>query len=51
MTQLDYGKEQHLRAEEEKEEDELDLDVLDKVYLAGQRFDRILKRLAGEPTD
>ena len=30
---------------ESLENDELDLNVLDNVYLAGQRFDRILKRM------
>lgn len=29
------------------QDDELDLNVLDKIHLAGQRFDDILKRLAG----
>lgn len=32
----------------DKEEDELDLELMDKVYLAGQRFERILKRLSDE---
>ncbi len=35
-------------SEQEREEDKLGLEVLDTVYLAGQRFDRILRRLAGE---
>jgi len=34
--------------EHEREEDKLGLEVLDTVYLAGQRFDRILRRLAAE---
>ena len=37
-----------LRLDEDvTDEDEMDPDSLDTVYLAGQRFDRILKRLAG----
>ncbi len=33
--------------EEAEYDDELDLNVLDNVHLAGARFDRMLKRLAG----
>lgn len=46
VAQLGYGEERQLIREDEKEEDELDFNVMDKMYLAGQRFDRILKRLA-----
>jgi hypothetical protein len=46
VAQLGYGEERQLLREDEREEDELDLNVMDKMYLAGQRFDRILKRLA-----
>jgi CRP/FNR family cyclic AMP-dependent transcriptional regulator len=49
VVQLGYGEERRLFREDERKEDELDSNVMDKVYLAGQRFDRILKRLASEP--
>jgi len=49
VAQFGYGEERQLFREEEREEDELDSNVMDKVYLAGQRFNRILKRLASEP--
>ncbi|MBC7250025.1 MAG: cyclic nucleotide-binding domain-containing protein [Anaerolineae bacterium] len=48
VAQLGYGEE---RQPFYHEEDELDPNVLDKVYLAGQRFARILKRLGNPPTD
>ncbi|MEK7684841.1 MAG: cyclic nucleotide-binding domain-containing protein [Verrucomicrobiota bacterium] len=46
VSQLGYGKSSP--TEEEKEaSDELDANVLDNVYLAGARFDRMVKRLMG----
>ncbi len=33
--------------EMEKKEDMLGLDVLDNVHMAGERFSRIMRRLAG----
>lgn len=41
---LGYGSEEDLEGMEE-EADELDGNVLDGVYLAGERFDRLLKRV------
>ncbi len=41
-SQLGYGKEGRL---DSNDSDELDENVLDNVYLAGTRFDRILKRM------
>ncbi len=41
------GGEAQSRSELEKEEDRLGLDVLDTVYMAGQRFYHIIRRLAG----
>ena len=51
MAQLGDDEARASLREEDREEDELDLNVMDKVYLAGQRFDRILKRLAAEHMD
>ena len=44
VVRLGYGGGQPLD-EEIEYEDELDLNVLDNVYLAGSRFDQMLKRL------
>jgi bacteriocin-type transport-associated protein len=46
-SRLGYGRGQNLDAEGEFE-DELDPSVLDNVYLAGTRFDRMLKRLMAD---
>jgi bacteriocin-type transport-associated protein len=51
MAQLGDDEARASLREEDREEDELDLNVMDKVYLAGQRFERILKRLATEHID
>lgn len=45
---LGYGAPAESALEEEDQPDELDMNVLDKVHLAGQRFDDILKRLGGD---
>ena len=45
VSRLGFGADGHLDAEEM--EGELDLEVLEKVHLAGARFDRMLKRLNG----
>jgi hypothetical protein len=37
-----------LRGEQFEQEDELDPDVLEKVAMAGARFDWLLRRLRGE---
>ena len=42
---LGYGTAVTTVDEDEVQDDELDLNVLDKVHLAGQRFDDMLKRL------
>jgi bacteriocin-type transport-associated protein len=42
---LGYGSEQDLQEMEEDDVDELDGHVLDGIYLAGERFDRMVKRL------
>ena len=48
VQKLGYGNDSTDELDEEVEaEGELDLDVLDKVHLAGARFDRMLKRLLG----
>ena len=48
VQKLGYGSDSTDELDEEVEaEGELDLDVLDKVHLAGARFDRMLKRLLG----
>lgn len=41
-----YGQEQDLEDESIRLKDELDLGVLDHVSMAGDRFDRLLKRVA-----
>lgn len=43
------GKEGQVLDEDNEQEDELDLDVLDNVHLAGARFDEILKRMSLAP--
>ena len=48
MDQLAAGQDTAGNKASVSDEDELDLEVMDKVYLAGQRFERILKRLSGE---
>jgi CRP-like cAMP-binding protein len=45
VSRLGFGKTGEL--DDEEMEGELDLEVLDKVHLAGARFDRMLKRLNG----
>lgn len=42
---LGYGGQPESEATEEDDPDELDANVLDGVYLAGERFDRMMKRL------
>ncbi len=42
---LGYGSDEDLEEMEEDEGDELDPNVLDGVYLAGERFDRMVKRV------
>lgn len=44
VSRLGYNKDQQLD-EDVEYADELDLNVLDNIYLAGARFDRMLKRL------
>jgi CRP-like cAMP-binding protein len=44
---LGYGDGVALDAAEEDDADELDPNVLDGVYLAGERFDRMVKRVMG----
>ncbi|MNL18702.1 DNA-binding transcriptional dual regulator Crp [compost metagenome] len=46
VGQLGYGKPLSLD-EDQEDEDELDLGVLEKVSLAGARFDLLLQRLSG----
>ena len=46
IGRLGYGEEDSMDQDSEYE-DELDLDVLDKVGLAGARFDWMLRRLRG----
>lgn len=46
VSRLGYGEANGSIDEEAIQEDELDLNVLDTVHLAGNRFDRILKRLS-----
>ncbi len=43
VKRMGYGAQTNLNSQEELE-DELDINVLDNVHLAGARFDRILKR-------
>ncbi len=40
-----YGSEPHITEQADADADELDANVLDNVYLAGSRFDRLLRRL------
>ncbi len=47
VGRLGYGKGQPLR-EDVEHEDELDDQVLDRVHLAGSRFDRVRQRLLAE---
>ena len=42
-----YGKDQDLEDESVRLEDELDIGVLDQLSMAGDRFDRLLKSVAG----
>ncbi|MFL6198851.1 MAG: cyclic nucleotide-binding domain-containing protein [Thermoanaerobaculia bacterium] len=42
---LGYGSDQDLEGMEEDDGDELDGNVLDGIYLAGERFDRMVKRV------
>jgi hypothetical protein len=44
-TGLGYGSDSDLEEMEEDDADELDPSVLDGVYLAGERFDRMVKRM------
>ena len=46
VARLGYSGDEELD-EDTEYEDELSMDVLDNVHLAGARFERILKRLAG----
>ena len=46
VSRLGYGAAPGAIEEDEAQDDELDLNVLDTVHLAGNRFDRILKRLS-----
>ncbi len=43
------GEEGQVLDEDNEQEDELDLDVLDNVHLAGARFEEILKRMSLTP--
>lgn len=45
MGQLGYGKVDEREANEPLKEDELDFEVLEHLHLAGERFERILKRM------
>lgn len=47
IRRMGYGKLEDEPARDEGELDELDVEVLDNVHLAGARFERILKKLAG----
>ncbi len=47
MTRMSYGEDSTLQ-EDSEYEDELDLNVLDQVSMAGNRFERILRRLRGD---
>ena len=44
---LGYGDEAALAQAQEDDDDELNPAVLDTVYLAGERFDRMVKRVLG----
>jgi CRP/FNR family transcriptional regulator, cyclic AMP receptor protein len=46
INKFGYGEEED-NGGERMDEDELDIEVLDKVHLAGARFERMLKTLAG----
>lgn len=47
IRRMGYGKLEDEPARDDMDLDELDVEVLDNVHLAGARFERILKRLAG----
>lgn len=47
VGRLGYGKNQPL-SEEIEYDDELDMNVLDNIYLAGSRFDRMLRQFMGD---
>jgi CRP/FNR family transcriptional regulator, cyclic AMP receptor protein len=43
-----YGRDRSLEDESVRLKDELDIGVLDQVSMAGDRFERLLKRVEGE---
>lgn len=45
MGQLGYGKAEEMDSHEPLKEDELDMEVLGHLHLAGERFERILKKM------
>ena len=47
INRFGYGAEDEDPNAESMDEDELDIEVLDKLHLAGARFERMLKKLAG----
>ena len=47
IRRMGYGKLEDDPARDDIDVDELDVEVLDNVHLAGARFERILKKLAG----
>lgn len=47
IRRMGYGKDEPA-PQAQTETDELDTDVLDRVHLAGARFERMLKQLAGD---